>query len=163
MLSKQTTQGNLQEGATVAMMCQSVCGGLTPTLRAHGGQHSSPAEGDKRVRFPERTSQHSQQLQSIGDPQLHFPEEENPQEMERWVDRRDESQEKMGLFEGIDEALVHSLVFQLVCHHCDKMPGKSSRRTEGFVLAHGVKVQPTLSGKMCGGQSGSSRGDRNMS
>lgn len=36
-LSKQTTQGNLQEGATVAMMCRSVHGGLTPTLRAHGG------------------------------------------------------------------------------------------------------------------------------
>lgn len=69
------------------------------------------------------------------------------------------AKKKMGLFGGIDKALVHSLV----CHHCDKMPGKSSTRTEGFVLAPGVKVQPTLLGKMCGSQSGSSQGDRNMS
>lgn len=27
---------------------------------------------------------------------------------------------EMGLLEGIDESLVHSLVFQLVCHYCDK-------------------------------------------
>lgn len=93
-LSKQNTQGNLQEGATVTVTCRSVHEGLSPILRAHGAQHSSPAEGDKRVRFPGRPSQHSRQLQNIGDHHLDFPEEENPREVERWMDRGDESQGK---------------------------------------------------------------------